>query len=176
MWKVFSGRKWVARSDDWWVIIFSNFSCSSPKFLQYSQHSWRLGTFIGSGGYHDLFQWNSLDLMCWCCPIIHVLRFKIQFTGWIVVRHNWKYFNNPAWGEGSSSTHHTYGLDWLISKFGNPLISHKTDRPWPPRSPDAPPVFLFWGMCLAELRRTGPGLDLELDQTLTKNAMRLNIH
>ena len=43
-------------------------------------------------------------------------------------------------------------LDFLRSKFAGRVISHKTDLPWPPNSPDLNPLDFFsgdtrWIMC-----------------------------
>ena len=65
--------------------------------------------------------------------------------------------------------------DWLASKFGDRVISHKTDRPWPTRSPDLSPLdFWFWGVCLVELRRHPPSSMAELRATINSLARRMS--
>ena len=65
--------------------------------------------------------------------------------------------------------------DWLATKFGDRVISHKTDRPWPPGSPDLSPLdYWFWSMCLAELRRCPPSSMEELREIVTAYALSLS--
>ena len=65
--------------------------------------------------------------------------------------------------------------DWLASKFGSRVISNKTDRPWPTRSPDLSPLdFWFWGVCLVELRRHPPASLEELRATINELARRMS--
>ena len=48
-------------------------------------------------------------------------------------------------------------LDFLRSKFAGRVISHKTDLPWPPNSPDLNPLdFFFWGHSMNHVFRTKP--------------------
>ena len=65
--------------------------------------------------------------------------------------------------------------DWLASKFGDRVISNKTDRPWPTRSPDLSPLdFWFWGVCLVELRKHPPSSMAELRATINSLARRMS--
>ena len=65
--------------------------------------------------------------------------------------------------------------DWLKSKFGNRVISNKTDRPWPTSSPDLSPLdFWFWGVCLDELRKNPPSSMEELRATINSLARRMS--
>lgn len=44
-------------------------------------------------------------------------------------------------------------LDWLVERFPGRLISFKTDRIWPPRSPDLSPLdFFLWGFLKDQLK------------------------
>ena len=55
---------------------------------------------------------------------------------------------NKIWFQQDGATPHTAGhvLEWLRETFGRKLISFKTDRVWPPHSPDLSPLdFFLWG-------------------------------
>ena len=84
---------------------------------------------------------------------------------WPVVRG--RATRRQLWYQQDGARPHTTELvrDWLASKFGSRVISHKTDRPWPPYSPDLSPLdYWFWGACLAEIRRVKPAtLELLVD-------------
>ena len=54
------------------------------------------------------------------------------------------------------ATAHTTNLvlAFLQSKFGDRIISRRTETPWLAKSPDLSPLdYWFWSQCLAELRR-----------------------
>ena len=43
-------------------------------------------------------------------------------------------------------------LSYLKDKFQGRVVSHKTDFPWPPKSPDLNPLdFYFWGVAEKEV-------------------------
>ena len=53
-----------------------------------------------------------------------------------------------SWFQQDGATSHTTVecLHWLKETFQNRLISHKSEFPWPPRSPDLSPLdFFLWG-------------------------------
>ena len=55
---------------------------------------------------------------------------------------------NNIWFQQDGATPHTakHVLEWLHSMFGERLISFKTDKIWPPHSPDLSPLdFFLWG-------------------------------
>ena len=65
--------------------------------------------------------------------------------------------------------------DWLASKFGDRVISNKTERPWPTRSPDLSPLnFWYWNACEVELRRHPPSSMAELRATVNSHAKRMS--
>ena len=81
------------------------------------------------------------------------------------------------WFQQDGAPPHTTQMvrDWLESKFGDRVISNKTDRPWPPGSPDMSPLdFYFWGRSEAELRRCPPSSMEELKETVTDFALSLS--
>ena len=53
----------------------------------------------------------------------------------------------PHQMDQDGATCHTtpLNLDFLRSKFAGRVISHKTDLPWPPNSPDLNPLDFFSG-------------------------------
>ena len=54
-------------------------------------------------------------------------------------------------------------LEWLTSKFGDRLISFKTPRPWPAKSPDISLLdYWFWSVAMVEVRRVQPNTLEEL--------------
>ena len=54
-------------------------------------------------------------------------------------------------------------LEWLTSKFGDRLISFKTPRPWPAKSPDLSLLdYWFWSVAMVEVRRVQPNTLEEL--------------
>lgn len=80
------------------------------------------------------------------------------------------------WWQQDGATCHTTALvlDWLRDKFGDRIISNKSERRWPPKSPDLSPLdYWFWSVCLAELRRSPPASIEELKQTVTEFANSL---
>ena len=59
--------------------------------------------------------------------------------------------------DGAPPHWRTEVLDWLASKFGNNIISYKTARPWPSKSPDLNSLdYWFWSASMAEVRRVQP--------------------
>ena len=59
--------------------------------------------------------------------------------------------------DGAPPHWRTEVLEWLTSKFQDRLISHKTPRPWPAKSPDLSPLdYWFWSAAMAEVRRIQP--------------------
>lgn len=55
---------------------------------------------------------------------------------------------NSVWFQQDGATPHTAVkvLDWLKETFDNKFISFKSDRVWPPHSPDLNPLdFFLWG-------------------------------
>ena len=63
--------------------------------------------------------------------------------------------------------------DWLQEKFGDRVISGKTNRPWPAHSP-APNNFWLWGVCLQEIRRLKPRTLEELKRVVTEFCANLD--
>ena len=52
------------------------------------------------------------------------------------------------WFQQDGATAHTSipAIDWLKNRFGDKIISHRTDFPWPARSPDLSPLdYFLWG-------------------------------
>ena len=48
-------------------------------------------------------------------------------------------------------------IDFLRSKFGNRIISRKSEHHWPPYSPDLNPLdFSFWSQAMAHVTRVEP--------------------
>ena len=65
--------------------------------------------------------------------------------------------------------------EWLASKFGTRVISNKTKREWPPKSPDLSPLdYWFWGLCLSELWRSRPSSMAELKAIINDLAENLS--
>ena len=65
--------------------------------------------------------------------------------------------------------------EWLASKFGTRVISNKTEREWPPKSPDLSPLdYWFWGLCLSELWRSRPSSMAELKAIINDLAENLS--
>ena len=63
------------------------------------------------------------------------------------------------WFQQTGTTAHTsvIGRDWLKSRFGSKVISHLTDFPWPPRSPDLSPLdFFLWSYVKEKVFSTRP--------------------
>ena len=55
---------------------------------------------------------------------------------------------NVVWFQQDGATPHTAGdvVDWLSQTFGDRFISFRTEREWPPHSPDLNPLdFFLWG-------------------------------
>ena len=80
------------------------------------------------------------------------------------------------WFQQDGARPHTTPMvqQWLASKFGPRVISNLTDRVWPPKSPDLSPLdYWFWGICLAELRRSPPSSMEELKETINEFAASL---
>ena len=58
-------------------------------------------------------------------------------------------------------------LEWLQTKFGDRIISGRTERPWPAKSPDlAPNDYWLWSVCLQEIRRVKPASLEELKEVV----------
>ena len=94
---------------------------------------------------------------------------------WPVVRG--RATRRQLWYQQDGARPHTTELvrEWLASKFGSRVISHKTDRPWPPHSPDLSPLdYWFWGACLAEIRRVKPATLELLVETVEEFAAHLS--
>lgn len=63
------------------------------------------------------------------------------------------------WFQQDGATAHTSVIarDWLKSRFGNKVISHRTDFPWPARSPDLSPLdFFLWSYVKEKVFSTRP--------------------
>lgn len=63
------------------------------------------------------------------------------------------------WFQQDGATAHTSVIarDWLKSRFGNKVISHRTDFPWPARSPDLSPLdFFLWSYVKEKVFITRP--------------------
>ena len=81
------------------------------------------------------------------------------------------------WFQQDGARPHTTGtvLQWLEEKFGTRVISNLTDRVWPAKSPDLSLLdYWFWGVCLAELRRSPPASPEELMETVNEFAASLS--
>ena len=58
-------------------------------------------------------------------------------------------------------------LEWLQTKFGDRIISGRTQRPWPAKSPClAPNDYWLWSVCLQEIRRVKPASLEELKEVV----------
>ena len=58
--------------------------------------------------------------------------------------------------------------NWLAGKFGARVISGKTDRPWPAKSPDLSPCdYWLWSICLQEIRKVKPRQLIELQELVS---------
>lgn len=69
------------------------------------------------------------------------------------------YIHSDIWFQQDGATAHTSSKAraWLKSRFGNKVISHLTDFPWPARSPDLSPLdFFLWGYLKENVFRTKP--------------------
>ena len=111
--------------------------------------------------------------MCWCGVldgklIIHWFDEETSVNG-----HNYlEMFQGFVWSkikhtvtskqcffqqDGSPPHWRTEVLEWLTSKFQDRIISHKTPRPWPAKSPDLSPLD-YWSCsaAMAEVRRIQP--------------------
>ena len=63
------------------------------------------------------------------------------------------------WFQQDGATAHTSVIarDWLKSRFGNKVISHRTDFLWPARSPDLSPLdFFLWSYVKEKVFSTRP--------------------
>ena len=55
------------------------------------------------------------------------------------------------------------------------VISRFTERPWPAISPDLSPLdYVFWSVCLVELRKNPPNSFLKLLNTVERYTVSLN--
>lgn len=63
------------------------------------------------------------------------------------------------WFQQDGATAHTARntISWLKARFSQRLISHRSDFPWPARSPDLSPLdFFLWGFVKEKVFRTAP--------------------
>ena len=62
------------------------------------------------------------------------------------------------WQQDGATSHCTdVVLDFLHLKFGNRIISRRSEIPWPPYSPDLSPLdFFLWGWAESQVRRIKP--------------------
>lgn len=63
------------------------------------------------------------------------------------------------WYQQDGATAHTSRdtMSWLKDRFHHRLISHKSDFPWPARSPDLSPLdFFLWGFVKGKVFRSAP--------------------
>ena len=97
----------------------------------------------------------------------HVYMDMLQNVLWPKVKS--KSTRLQYWYQQDGATAHTtvQVREWLMSKFGNRVISRLTERSWPSRSPDLSPLdFWFWAVCLAELGRNPPSSLEQLKETV----------
>ena len=84
----------------------------------------------------------------------HVYKDMLQTVVWPRVKN--VATRRQYWFQQDGATAHTTNLvlAFLQSKFGDRIISRRTETPWPAKSPDLSPLdYWFWSQCLAELRR-----------------------
>ena len=63
------------------------------------------------------------------------------------------------WFQQDGATAHTSRnvISWLNTRFSQRLISHKSDFPWPARSPDLSPLdYFLWGFVKEKVFRSAP--------------------
>ena len=71
--------------------------------------------------------------------------------------------------DGATSHTTNLVLAWLREKFGDRVISRKTQRPWPAKSPDlAPNDYWLWSICLGEISRVKPSNLEQLKQVVSE--------
>ena len=65
---------------------------------------------------------------------------------------------NPVFMQDGAPAHTSrVAMDWLKNRFGDKLISNKSDFIWPPRSPDLNPLdFYFWGDMKQKIHEGSP--------------------
>ena len=93
----------------------------------------------------------------------YVYREVMEDHVWPVIRH--VATRNSLWLMQDGATCHTtrYNMDHLKEKFGNRIISNKSEQMWPPCSPDCNPLdYFFWGHAMAHIFRCKPSTMAEL--------------
>ena len=76
---------------------------------------------------------------------------------WPLLRHQASRKKLYFMQDGATCHTTQMNLDYLKSKFGNRVISNKTEIPWPPNSPDLNPLdFFFWGHSMNHVFRSQP--------------------
>ena len=66
-------------------------------------------------------------------------------------------------------------LDWLKETFGDRLISYRTDRVWPPHSPDLNPLdFFLWGFLKDKVYNPKPQTLDELKRNIKFHIRRVS--
>ena len=79
----------------------------------------------------------------------------LKTTLWPKIRRNVRRY----WFQQDGARCHTTNLvlDWLQTKFGERVISGRTQHPWPAKSPDlAPNDYWLWSIILQEIRKVKP--------------------
>jgi hypothetical protein len=69
------------------------------------------------------------------------------------------------WFQQDGASPHVTGdaMEFLRSKFGDRIISRKSDHHWPPYSPDLSPLdFSFWSQAMAHVIRVEPRTIIDL--------------
>ena len=64
-----------------------------------------------------------------------------------------------VWFQQDGATSHTSlpALEWLKTRFGDKIISHRTEFPWPARSPDLSPLdFFLWRFVKQKIFKSNP--------------------
>ena len=76
---------------------------------------------------------------------------------WLLLRHQASRKKLYFLQDGATCHTTQMNLGYLKSKFGNRVISNKTEIPWPPNSPDLNPLdFFFWGHSMNHVFRSQP--------------------
>jgi hypothetical protein len=81
------------------------------------------------------------------------------------------------WFQQDGATPHTakQTLEWLKQRFHGKIISLKTDKPWPPHSPDlSPPDFFLWGYLKDRVYSTKPRSIAELKRNIRNEIKKID--
>jgi Helix-turn-helix domain (DUF4817) len=82
-----------------------------------------------------------------------------------------------TWFQQDGATAHcsNENLEFLQSKFGDRLISRRTQRPWPPRSPDLSACdFFLWGYLKSKVYRSRPNSLQDLQRNIEQEIREIS--